>query len=103
MRYMPPSGFPEVVGFPFARIDFYADTLVFSVGRGVPFGRPRWSVDRRKILRVEPTQRGVRFYAEGFKEPWVTASLFPRYFLRKLAQEGIIPEGPVVPTRWNTI
>lgn len=103
LRYMPPSGFPAVVGFPFARIDFRADTLVFSVGRGVPFERPHWSVDKNKIQRIERTQRGVRFYAEGFEHPWVVASLFPRYFLRELAKQGIVPDGPVVPSRWNTI
>jgi hypothetical protein len=100
---MASSGFPEVIGFPFARIDFYPDILVFSAGRGVPFGRPHWSVARDKIWKIERTQHGVRFYAEGFKDPWVAGSLFPTHFMKKLIEQGIVPEGPVIPSRWNTI
>jgi|SRR5579875_1260003 len=102
LRYVPASGFPAVVAFPFARIDFYADALVFSAAWGVPFGRPKWSVDREKIQRVQRTRRGVRFYADGFKDPWVVASLFPKYFLRRLAEQGIVPDDPIVQSRWNT-
>ena len=107
LRYMARSGFPEVIGWPFSRIDIYDDVLVFSVGRGVPFqralGSPDLRVRRDQIRKVERTQRGVRFYADGFEDPWVTASIFAKYFLRRLAENGIVPEGPIVPSRWDTI
>ena len=102
LRYSPDGGFPWVIGFPFARLDIAADTLTFSAGL-VPFGRPRWTVSRDKVTKIERTQNGVRFYAEGFDNPWVVASLFPNHFLAKLRECGIVPEGPVIPTRWNTI
>ena len=92
-----------MIGFPFARLDIHEDTLAFSGGRGLPFGRPRWTVRRDQITKLERTQHGVRFYAEGFDNPWVVASLFPRRFLAKLRQHGIVAEGPVVPSKWNSI
>lgn len=103
LRYAREGGFPEVIGFPFARLDIDDDSLTFSGGRLVPFGRPHWTVRRDQITKLEPTSRGVRFYADGFSTPWVVASLFPRRFLAKLRRHGIVAEGPVVPSRWNTI
>lgn len=103
LRFLRDGGFVEVIGFPFARLDIDEDTLAFSGSRGLPFGRPLWAVRRDEITRLERTQNGVRFYAEGFDNPWVVASLFPRRFLAKLRQHGIVAEGPVVPSNWNSI
>jgi hypothetical protein len=103
LRFLRDGGFPEVIGFPFARMDIYEDTLAFSGGRGLPFGRPRWTVRRDQILKLERTQHGVRFYADGFDNPWVAASLFPERFLTKLRQHGIVVEGPITPSKWNSI
>jgi hypothetical protein len=97
------NGVPTVIGFPFARLDIEADTLTFSAGHLVPFDRPHWTVSRDRIKKIERTQMGVRFYAEGFRDPWVVASLFPTRFLARLREYGIVPEGPVIPSRWNTI
>jgi hypothetical protein len=102
LRYSRDGGLPRVIGFPFARVDIEEDTLTFSAGRLVP-GRPQWTVSREKVTKIEQTQNGVRFYAEGFDDPWVTASLFPKRFLAKLRDCGIVPQGPVMPTKWNSI
>jgi hypothetical protein len=103
LRYSPDGGIPRLIGFPFARLDIAADTLTFSAGHLVPFGRPQWTVSRDKIMKIERAQNGVRFYAEGFDNPWVVASPFRSRFLAKLLECGIVPEGPVIPVRWNTI
>lgn len=103
LRYSRDGGFPRLIGFPFARLDIAADTLTFSAGYLVPFSRPRWTVSRDKITKIERTQNGLRFYAEGFDNPWVVASLFPNRFLAKLREFGIVPEGPVTPTKWYSI
>ena len=102
LRYSFDGGFPRLIGFPFARLDIATDTLTFSA-RHMPFGSPRWTVSRAKITKIERTQNGVRFYAEGFDNPWVVASPFTNRFLTKLRECGIVPEGPVIPVRWNTI
>ena len=102
LRFSRRGGFREVIGFPFARLDIDDDSLAFSGPRLLPF-RPRWTVPRDQITTLERTQRGVRFYAQGFDNPWVVASLFPRRFLAKLRQHGIVAQGPVVPSRWNSI
>ena len=103
LRYSRDGGFPRLIGFPFARLDIDGDTLTFSAGHLVPFGRPQWIVSRDKITKIERTQNGLRFYAEGFDNPWVVASLFPGRFLAKLRECGIVPEGPVTPSKWNSI
>jgi hypothetical protein len=103
LRYSREGGFPVLIGFPFARLDIEDDTLTFSANRLVPSGRPRWSVRRDKITKIERTQNGLRFYAEGFDNPWVVASLFPSRFLAKLREHGIVAEGPIVPSKWNSI
>jgi hypothetical protein len=92
-----------LIGFPFARLDIAADTLTFSTGHSALWGGPQWTVSRDKITKIERTQNGVRFYAEGFDNPWVVASLFPKRFLAKLRECGIVPEGPIIPSKWNTI
>ncbi|MHB8498907.1 MAG: hypothetical protein ACYDES_13160 [Acidimicrobiales bacterium] len=103
LRYAPAHGaFPTVVGWPFAWIEVAAETLTFSTGRLVP-GGVRWTVNRSDITRIEATQHGLRFYAAGIPEPWVTASLFPRHFLKRLKGVGIEPNAPMRPTKWNTI
>lgn len=103
LRFVAEGGFPDVIGFPFARLEIDEDILTFSAGRAVPFRRPRWTVRRDQITKLERTQHGVRFYAEGFDSPWVVASLFPGRFLAKLSVHGIIAKGPVIPTRWDSI
>ena len=104
LRFVGDSGSPEVIGFPFARLDICGDTLAFFGGHGLPFGRPRWTIRRDQISRLERTQNGVRFYAEGFDSPWVVASLFPHRFLAKLRKHGVVvAEGPIVPSKWNSI
>jgi hypothetical protein len=66
-------------------------------------GKVSWQVSRLQIQRVEPTKGGVRFYAEGVDGPWIVGSLFPKHLLSKLRKGGIEPNGPVVPTTWNTV
>ena len=96
------GGPPTVIGWPFARVSIKDGQLVFSSSRLVP-GRVSWQVNRSQIQRVEPTEHGVRFYAEGFDGPWIVGSLFPKRLLSKLRKGGVEPSGPVVPTTWNTI
>ena len=103
LRFSRDGGFPEVIGFPFARIDISEDTLAFSSGRRLPFGRRQWTVRRDQITKLERTQHGVRFYADGIQSPWVVASLFPRRFLAKLRAHGIVADGPVVSSKWDSI
>ena len=78
------------------------DSMTFGAGCLVPFHRASWRVQREKVSRVERTHRGVRFYAEGFADPWVAASLFSDRFLRRLRELGIDPEGPPRPSTWTT-
>ena len=103
LRFVREGGFPEVVGFPFARLDIHGDALPFSGGGLLPFGRPRWTVRRDQVTKLERTQNGVRFYAEGFDNPWVVASLVPKRFLAKLREHGLVVEGQVIPSKWNSI
>lgn len=103
LRYRSDGSFPIVIGFPFARLDIDGDNLRFSAGRLVPFHRPRWQVSRSQITKIEHTQQGVRFYAAGFNDPWSVASIFPRHLLRKLSENGIVVDGPIIPTTWNSI
>lgn len=103
LRYSRKGGFPTLIGYPFARLDIEDDTLTFSAGHFVPFSRPQWSVRRDAITRIERTQNGVRFYAMGFDNPWVIASFFPGRFLTKLRENGIVAEGPPIPSKWNSI
>lgn len=104
LRYAPaPEAFPTVVGWPFAWIESSEECLAFGTGMFAPFRRERWRVERDKISRVERTQGGVRFYAEGFPDPWVTASLFPNRFLRRLRELGIESDGPIQPSTWTKI
>jgi hypothetical protein len=98
-----PGAFPTVVGWPFAWIEVGPELLTFSSGRLVPFGRVRWSVRRDDITKVERTQNGLRFYAEGFPDPWVVASMLRGHFLRRLADLGIEAQGAVRPSTWKTI
>ena len=77
-------------------------SLLFSSGRLVP-GRVSWQFSRSQIQRVEPTKKGVRFYAEVVDGPWIVGSLFPKHLLSRLRKGGIEPSGPVVPTTWNTV
>ena len=103
LRYAKHSdGPPTVIGWPFAKVSINGDRLVFSSGRFVP-GGVSWRVTRSQIQRVEPTKGGVRFYAEGVDGPWIVGSLFPKHLLSKLRKGGIEPNGPVVPTNWNTV
>ena len=102
LSVLSPWWLPRGIGFPFARIDIDDDGLAFSGVRLPPF-RPRWTVPRDRITALERTQRGVRFCADGFDNPWVVTSLLPRRFLAELRQHGIVAEGPVVPSRWNSI
>ena len=107
LRYVGLSGFPAVVGWPLARIEIHDEVLVFAVPRVLPFrsiaGNPCRTVRRDKIKKIERTQYGVRFYADGFEDPWVIASIFPRRLLRRLAENGVVPSGPIVRSRWGTI
>jgi hypothetical protein len=103
LRFRRDGGPPEVIGFPFARLEIQEDSLSFSGARWLPFGRPHWTISRDKITKVERSRNGVRFYADGIPSPWVAGSLFPRRFLEQLRQHGIVVEGPVVPSKWNTI
>jgi hypothetical protein len=99
-----PDGGPiAIVGWPFGWLEVTDSQLTVAAGRLVPFGRPRWSVPREGIARVEPTQRGVRFFTDGFRDPWVVGSLFPGRLRRQLAECGIVPEGPVKRTSWNGV
>lgn len=105
LRYAanPGSG-PTLIGWPFAWMEITADSVVFAAGRLVPFGRPRWEMRRVAVTKIERTRGGVRFFAEGFSDPWIAGSLFPRRFFKRLADAGIdIPDGPIVPTGWDTI
>jgi hypothetical protein len=79
------------------------ETITFSAGKLVPFGRPRWSVQREAITRIERTQNGLRFHGEGLPDPWVVASLMSGRFLRRLAALGIKADGPTRPSTWTTI
>ena len=103
LRYQDEGSFPKLIGFPFAILDIVGDDLEFRAGRGAPFDRPRWKINRSQITKLERTVRGVRFYATGINDPWSIASLFPKYFLRKLAENGIVAEGPIIATTWNTV
>jgi hypothetical protein len=101
LKYSPRGGFPVLIGYPFARLDIYDDRLTFSAGRLLSV--PRWTVQRDRITKLERTQRGVRFYAEGFDSPWLVASFFRDSFLDRLREHGIVAEGPIVPSTWTTI
>ncbi len=101
LKYSPHGGFPELIGYPFARLDIYDDRLTFSAARLL--GVPRWTVQRDQITKLERTQKGVRFYAKGFDSPWLVASFFEDRFLGKLREHGIVAEGPVVRSTWTTI
>src|SRR5882757_10029113 len=83
LRYMGLSGFPAVVGWPLARLEIHDEVLVFAVPRFLPFrsitGTPGRTVRRDTIKKIERTQHGVRFYADGFDDPWVIASIFPKH------------------------
>jgi hypothetical protein len=105
LRYFPEPGGgpPTTVGWPFAWLEVSEGNLTVAAGRLVPFGRPRWTVPVDRITRVEPTQQAVRFFADGFHDPWVIASLFPNRLLATLARFGIHPEGPTKPSTWNTL
>lgn len=104
LRYMSSGGFPMLIGFPFARLDISEDELTFSAGFIVPFHRPRWTIKRSQISKLERTQGGgVRFYANGNPSPWVIGSLFPKYFVKKLKNNGIVANGPIIPTTWKSI
>jgi hypothetical protein len=94
------GGIPRVVAYPFAKIVIDGDHLSFSGG---VFGRQVRELTRSQVVRSERTQRGVRWFADGFDQPWVTASLFPARFLRRLERHGFRVDGPIVPSRWNTI
>jgi hypothetical protein len=96
------GGPPTVIGWPFAKVSINDDVLVFSSGRLIP-GRVAWEVSRSQIQRVEPTQRGVRFFGDGIDGPWGVASLFPKRLLSKVRTGGIEPNGPLAPSTWNTI
>jgi len=96
------GGPPTVIGWPFAKVSINDDRLVFSSGHLIP-GRVSWEVSRSQIQRVEPTQRGDRFFADGVEGPWVVASLFPKRQLSKLRIGGIEPSVPGVPSTSNTI
>jgi len=105
LRYypVPGGGAPTLIGWPFAWLEISEQELTVAGGRLVPFGRPRWTVPRGRITRVEPTGKGVRFFADGIRDPWVVGSLFPQRLLAQLASLGITPEGPVMPTSRNTV
>lgn len=105
LRYAPnPGSGPTLIGWPFAWMEITTDSITFSAGRFVPFGRPKWEVRKAALTKLERTRGGVRFIAEGFSDPWIAGSLFLQSFLAKLATAGIvIPDGPVVPSGWDKI
>lgn len=106
LRYAPaPGAFPTVTGWPFAWMEVTAETLTFGtgVGRLAPFSRSKWTVVRDDIAKIERTQSGVRFYAKNRPDPWVTASLARRRFLRQLAELGIEAPGPIRPSTSTSI
>lgn len=105
LRYSenPGSG-PTVIGWPFAWIEINADTLTFSAGKLVPFGRPRWAVPKDSLIKIERSSGGLRFYADGISDPWIAGSLFPKRFIRKLVSVGLtVPDDPIVGTKWDSI
>lgn len=103
LRFRGRKGRPVVVGYPFARMEIDGNTLTFTTGRMAIFDRASWSVKRNQIKKIQQTQRGVRFFAEGFDDPWVVASLFTATFLSKLREQKIEPRGIIVPSTWDTI
>jgi hypothetical protein len=105
LRYAetPGSG-PTLIGWPFAWICLDADTITCSAGRLVPFGRPRWTVPRSAITKVERTGGGIRIFCNSLTDPWIVGSLFPNHLIKKLSEAGFeIPEDPVVPTGWDSL
>ena len=71
-----PGAFPTLIGWPFAWIEVSDQSLTFSAGRLVQFGRPRWQARRDQMTKTERTANGVRFFAEGFRDPWVDQGRF---------------------------
>jgi len=106
LRYAPVrEAFPMVTGWPFAWIEITAEASTFGtgIGRWAPCSRSKWTVERDDTSKIQRTQNGVRFYAKNRSEPWVTAFLAGRRFLRQLAELAIDAPGPIQPITWTSI
>lgn len=107
LRYVGRSGFPVTVGWPLARLEICEDVVSVTVPRFLPLGSiagpANRTLPRDKITKIERTQYGVRRQSVDSEDPWVIASVFPKHLLRRLAENGIVPDGPIVPGSWGKV